>query len=294
MKLLITGSNGLLGQKIVNQCISRKIHFIASSIGENRNSICPIENYCSLDIRDMNSIKEVIQKHQPTHVVHTAALTNVDQCELNPIDCKELNVDATHKLWLVCKENGIHFQLLSTDFIFDGIKGNYSETDLPNPLSIYAQSKVDAEKLLINDFNKNWSIVRTIIVYGQGENLSRTNIICWAKESLANQQTMSIIDDQFRAPTWADDLAWACIQICFFNKTGIYHICGPETMSVYEIVCRVAKYFNFDIGLIKRTDSSTLNQPAKRPPKTGFDLSKSMKELGYKPKSLEQTLGLLK
>jgi dTDP-4-dehydrorhamnose reductase len=105
---------------------------------------------------------------------------------------------------------------------------------------------------------------------------------------------MSIIDDQFRAPTWADDLAWACIQICFLNKTGIYHICGPETMSVYEIVCRVAKYFSFDIGLIKRTDSSTLNQPAKRPPKTGFDLSKSMKELGYKPKSLEQTLGLLK
>jgi dTDP-4-dehydrorhamnose reductase len=104
---------------------------------------------------------------------------------------------------------------------------------------------------------------------------------------------MNIIDDQFRAPTWADDLAWACIRICELEKVGIYHISGPETMSIFEIVQRVALHFGLSTTTLNRTDSSTLNQPAKRPPKTGFDLSKARLDLGYNPKTLEQTLDLL-
>jgi len=293
MKLLITGSNGLLGQKIVNQCISRRIEFIATSKGENRNSKCPEDYYHSLDICDKNAVYDSLNAIKPTHVIHTAAMTNVDQCELNPKDCQEINVVATQNLWLASKELGIHFQLLSTDFVFDGIKGNYSENDKPNPLSIYAQSKVDAENLLLTSSNSEWSIVRTIIVYGQGESLSRTNIICWAKETLAKGQPMKIIDDQFRAPTWADDFAWACIRICELNKKGIYHISGPETMSVFEIVNRVANFYGLNAHVIEKTDSSTLNQPAKRPPRTGFNLAKSKTELGYNPKTLEETLALI-
>jgi dTDP-4-dehydrorhamnose reductase len=246
-----------------------------------------------LDICDNDAVYTCLSSEKPTHVIHTAAMTNVDQCELNPAECHEINVKATQNLWLASRILGIHFQLLSTDFVFDGAKGNYSEADKPNPLSIYAQSKLDAENLLLDSENNNWSIVRTIIVYGQAENLSRTNIICWAKESLGKQQTMKIIDDQFRAPTWADDLAWACIRICELNKKGIFHISGPETMSVFDIVTRIAKYYKLETSLIERTDSSTLNQPAKRPPRTGFDLTKAKTELGYAPKTLEETLGLI-
>lgn len=293
MKLLITGSNGLLGQKIVNQCLKHDIDFIATSKGENRNSNCPLKKYRNLDICNKEAVFQCLNSLRPTHLIHTAAMTNVDQCELNPNDCIEINVSATKTLWLAATQFGIHFQLLSTDFVFDGTKGNYSEEDKPNPLSVYANSKLDAEKLLTESSNFNWSIVRTIIVYGQGENLSRTNIICWAKETLGKNQPLKIIDDQFRAPTWADDLAWACIRICILSKKGIYHISGPETMSVFNIVTRVAKFYGLDTSIIEKTDSSTLNQPAKRPPRTGFDLKKAKIELGYSPKTLEETLKLI-
>ena len=230
---------------------------------------------------------------QPTHIIHTAAITNVDTCELNPEECELVNVTATRYLFEAAQKVNAHFQLLSTDFVFDGEKGNYKETDEPNPLSVYAQSKVDGEVLLLNSDYKNHSIVRTIIVYGVGNNLSRNNIICWAKEALSKGQLMNIIDDQFRAPTWADDLAWACLRICELDKTGIYHISGPETFSIYTIVERVANFYGLSTESLTKTDSSTLNQPAKRPPRTGFDLTKSRNDLGYNPKTIEETLKYL-
>lgn len=293
MKILITGSNGLLGQKIVKQLLKSNCSFLATSKGENRNPDCPEMNYASLDICDEHEIEALFQTFQPTHIIHTAAITNVDYCELNPEECNEVNYLASMKLFKAAQTINAHFQLLSTDFVFDGQKGNYSEEDKVGPLSVYAESKVNAEYGLIRDDYSNWSIVRTIIVYGTGNNLSRSNIICWAKEALSKGQEMNIVDDQFRAPTWADDLAWACIQICKLNKTGKFNISGPETLSIYSIVERVAKYFNFSTDKLKKSSSKTLNQPAKRPPQTGFDLTKARKELGYNPKTIEETLDLI-
>jgi dTDP-4-dehydrorhamnose reductase len=158
---------------------------------------------------------------------------------------------------------------------------------------VYAESKVNAEKILTDSVYQNWSIVRTIIVYGKAHNLSRSNIVLWAKDALVKGDPLSIVDDQFRAPTWADDLAWGCIAICRLNKTGIFHLSGPETMSIYTLVCRIAAHFNLSTEHIKPSKSSDIKQPAKRPPKTGFNLTKAEKELRYNPKKLEETLDLL-
>lgn len=292
-RILFTGSNGLLGNKIALQLVKKDTAFLATSKGVNRNSNVLDFQYASLDITKSNQLKRTIELFRPTHIIHTAALTNVDYCESNPELCHEVNVIATKNIFDLCHDQNIHFQLLSTDFVFDGKKGNYSENDTRNPLSIYAKSKVDAENLLMNSNYKNWSIVRTIILYGKAENLSRGNLVLWAKEALKKQTHIKVIDDQFRAPTWADDLAWACLKICELNERGIFHISGPETYSILEIVHKIAKFYNYSTACIEGVDTQTLNQPAKRPPKTGFDLEKAKTILGYCPMKLEQTLAFI-
>ena len=292
-RILITGSNGLLGQKLVHLFLSRQIPFLASSKGENRNPDCPEENYTNLDVTKPHEIESVLDSADFGWVIHTAAMTNVDQCEIDPSGCDKLNVDAVQYLWDACNKRDVHFQLLSTDFTFDGEKGNYNEEDTPNPIGYYGASKVKAETILRTDKNTNWSIVRTIIVYGTAHNMSRSNLILWAMDALPKGETMNIVDDQFRAPTWADDLAMGCWLVIEREQTGIFHISGPETKSILEWVLLVAKFFNWSTDMVNPIASSTLNQTAKRPPKTGFDLSKSRTILGYSPKKMEETLDVL-
>lgn len=228
MAILITGSNGLLGQKIVRQLLKKKVPFIASSKGENRNPDCPSDNYQSLDITQKAEINNVINQHNITAIINTAAMTNVDACEADNENCQKINVEAVNYLFEACINNRIYFVQLSTDFVFDGENGLYAEDDERNPLSVYAKSKTDAEDILLQNEYKKWSILRTIIVFGQGNNLSRSNIVLWAKEALHENKPLTIVEDQFRAPTWADDLAWACIKVVENEAKGIYHISGPR------------------------------------------------------------------
>ncbi|MBU2018403.1 MAG: SDR family oxidoreductase [Bacteroidetes bacterium] len=292
-KILITGSNGLLGQKIVKLCLSRGLSFVATSNGENRNSNCPKENYISMDITNPAQVREVIGKTKPSFIAHTAAMTNVDQCEVNPKECEKINVLGTKLLFDEAQKINAHLQLLSTDFVFDGEKGNYSETDKVHPLSVYARSKVEAENVLLKSTYQNWSIVRTIIVYGTGENLSRTNIVLWAREALKEEKPLNIVDDQFRAPTWAEDLAWGCLEIERRNETGIFHLSGPITRSILELVKEIADFYGLSTTNLNAISSKTLNQAAHRPPKTGFDLLKSRNQLGYDPLDIKEALDLL-
>lgn len=293
MLILITGSNGLLGQKIVKRCLKHAIPFLATSKGENRNPDCPEEHYVSLDICDELAITACFEKFQPTAIIHTAALTNVDYCEAHPEKCHQVNVLATGYLWEAAKQISAHFELLSTDFVFDGENGPYSETDTVNPLSVYARSKVAAENLLLNDEVTNWSIARTIIVYGIAHQLSRSNMILWALEALPKAQKMSLVNDQFRAPTWADDLAYGCVEIVLRQQQGLFHLSGPETIAVDDIVKRIALLLKCDTSAITSISSQTLSQAAHRPPKTGFDLTKAKELLDYEPMSIEATIPIL-
>lgn len=294
MKILITGSNGLLGQKLV-KLLSKKssVDFLATSSGENRVST-PKFNYRQLDITNKDQVLDLIREYQPDVVINTAAMTNVDACEKDRENCWNVNVHAVEYLLEACQNVGAKLIHLSTDFVFDGEDGPYSEEDEPNPLSYYGKSKYAAEQLLLNSGYKNWAIARTIIVYGVGENMSRSNIVLWAKGALEEGKPLTIVDDQFRSPTWADDLAMGCWLIAENDKRGIFHLSGKDFMSILDLVRRVAEFFNLDASKITPIKSDSLNQAAKRPPVTGFILDKAIKELGYNPHSFEEGLEQLK
>jgi len=295
-KILITGSNGLLGQKLVTALLkSNTFEINATSKGENRINNKAGYIYQSLDITNKQEVDALISKYTPDVIINTAAMTNVDACETQKGECWKLNVIAVEYLISAIEKfsHNTHFIQLSTDFIFDGKKGSpYTEEDAPNPLSYYALSKWEAEKRVMIS-NLRWAIARTIIVYGIVDNMSRSNIVLWAKEALTKGQKINVVDDQFRSPTLAEDLAAGCILIAKKEATGVYNLSGPKTLSVLEIVNAVAGYWKLDKSLITPSKSNTLNQAAKRPPRTGFIIDKAIKELGYAPHSFEEGLEIL-
>jgi dTDP-4-dehydrorhamnose reductase len=296
-KILITGSNGLLGQKLVYALRTRKnIQVIATSVGPNRLTQTEGYTYESLDITNKAEVFAIVKKQQPDVIINTAAMTNVDACESKREECWTLNVTAVqHLVDAITKgeKKDTHLIHLSTDFIFDGDKGSeYVETDKPNPQSYYALSKYESEKILQQSKIK-WAIARTIIVYGIVDNMSRSNIVLWAKDALSKGQKINVVDDQFRSPTLAEDLADGCILIADKGATGIYHLSGPETMSILTLVYRVADFWKLDKSVVTPSKSTTLNQAARRPPYTGFVIDKAKRELGYQPHSFEEGLAIL-
>jgi dTDP-4-dehydrorhamnose reductase len=292
-KILITGSNGLLGQKLVHKLKNHPdFNLIATSVGVNRIKDQNGYDYESMDIANRDEVLKVIDKYQPEVIINTAAMTNVDACEENQTKCWELNVTAVEHLIEACEMSQTHLIHLSTDFVFDGKSGPYKESDQPNPLSYYGKSKLASEELLQKSTIK-WSVVRTIIVYGIVEDMSRSNIVLWAKSALEKNEKLTIVNDQFRSPTLAEDLADGCILIAKKVKEGIFHISGKDFMSIVELVRRVAKHYELDDSLIVEISSDSLNQAAKRPPKTGFILDKAQSELGYNPHTFEEGMSIL-
>lgn len=295
MRILITGSNGLLGQKLVSALRGdASVDLLATSRGSDRTPDPLRSKYGAMDITVQVEVDAVFDAFKPEAVIHTAAMTNVDACELDPVACKLQNVTATGHLVRAAERHGSHFIHLSTDFIFDGLNGPYREEDAPAPLSVYGHSKLDAERIVIDSRLSKWAIARTIIVYGIAEGLSRSNVVLWAKSALEKGQPINVVDDQWRMPTLAEDLADGCIRIAKRGATGIYHLSGPDGMSILELVGRVGAFFGLDTSVVSPAKSDTLGQPAKRPPKTGFVLDKARHDLGYAPHGFEAGLAVLR
>ncbi len=293
MRILITGSNGLLGQKIIHQWSKNKDYdLIATSRGENRVLEVTGFEYCSLDISNREQVLDVVQKYNPDCIINTAAMTNVDQCEVEKEACMALNVDAVQYLLEACELENVFFLHLSTDFIFDGEAGPYDELATTNPLSFYGNSKLQAEQLIMNA-QCPWAIARTVLVYGITEGMSRSNIILWVKNSLEQGKSIQLVNDQWRTPTLAEDLAIGCLLICKLQAEGVYNLSGEELMNPYQMALATAEYFGLDTSLLQETDGSKFSQTAKRPPKTGFIIEKARKELGFEPKSFREGIAFL-
>jgi dTDP-4-dehydrorhamnose reductase len=284
-KILVTGSNGLLGQKLIEKLSKTdNLEVIATARGENRLPFAENYKFVSLDITKEEEVKTVVDTEKPDLIIHTAAMTNVDQCETEKDACWDLNVKAVEYLVEASKKHNSFFVHLSTDFIFDGKAGPYDEKAEANPLSFYGWSKYAAEKLVINSDLK-WAIARTVLVYGIAHDMSRTNIILWVKNSLEQGKSINVVNDQWRTPTLAEDLADGCILIAEKEAEGIFNISGKDLLNPFQMAIMTADYFNLDKSLITEVDGTKFTQPAKRPAKTGFILDKPIAVLGYNPKS---------
>jgi dTDP-4-dehydrorhamnose reductase len=293
-KILITGSNGLLGQKLLALLgQDENIQIIATSRGTPRAPLPANAVYISLDVSRADEVEKVVKLHRPDAIIHTAAKTQVDECELNPQDCYLQNVEAVRNVAQAAAQMGAFLLHLSTDFIFDGTAGPYKEEDTPNPISVYGKSKLEAEILIQSIKGLQWAIARTVLVYGYSPTLSRSNIVLWAMEALAQGKPIKVVDDQWRTPTLAEDLADGCARIVAQRAGGIWHLSGKELMTPYEMVLRIARYFGYPTDTVERADASSFTQPAKRPPKTGFIIDKAMTQLGYQPHSFEKGLALI-
>ena len=291
-KIFITGANGLLGQKLVSQLVEKgDFQVIASGKGECR---LPGKGfgYAPLDITNATEVEKTLAEIKPDILIHGAAMTHVDQCELNQEACYDANVNATRYLIRAAEAANSHFIFVSTDFIFSGEEGPLDESAEASPVNYYGETKLEGEQLVMAS-KTNWSIARTVLVFGIAHDLSRTNIVLWVKSSLEAGKEIQVVDDQFRTPTLAEDLAAGCILIAEKEAEGIFNISGPDFLTPYEMANITADYFGLNKELIKRADSTTFTQPAKRPLKTGFVITKAREQLGFEPKSFRTAIGIL-
>ena len=292
-KILVTGSNGLLGQKLIT-LISKEdnVVLVATARGENR---LPEGRYSyrSMDISDRNVVMEVIRSEKPDVVIHTAAMTHVDQCELNQEEAYRSNVTAVENIITACEAIDAFLLHVSTDFIFKGDNGVLTEEAKPDPVNYYGETKLIAEEKVMKS-KLRWAIARTVLVYGIAHDMSRSNIVLWVKNSLESGKNIQVVNDQFRTPTLAEDLAMGCWLIAKKEATGIFNISGNDLLTPYDIAIKTADAFGLDKSLISSTDSSTFRQPARRPLKTGFIIDKARNELGYKPHTFDEGLEVLK
>lgn len=292
-KLLITGANGLLGQKLVNLLTQQpNVELIATARGNNRLPFSEGYAYHSLDITDRQQVLDVIEKVKPDVVIHTAAMTDVDKCETQKDACWAQNVHAVEYIVEACQATGAFLVHVSTDFIFDGAAGPYDETAEANPISFYGWSKQAGESVVRHSAIR-WAIARTVLVYGIAHDMSRSNIILWVKKSLEDGKNIKVVTDQWRSPTLAEDLAMGCYLIADKEAEGIFNISGKEVITPYEMAIKTADYFGLDKSLIAQADASTFTQVARRPPRTGFVLDKARTVLGYDPHSFEEGIAVL-
>jgi len=292
-RILITGSNGLLGQKIV-ELLSQSRSYILHLVSSQEDSVFPADTapYTRVDIIDRKQVSRIIEEFQPDTIVNTAALTNVDSCESNREGAWKVNVHGVENLVHAGKLAGSHLIQLSTDYVFDGKNGPYSEDDRPNPLSYYGRTKLASENLLRTS-DISHTIVRTMVLYGSARKV-KPNFALWLVGELREGRPVKVVSDQVGCPTLVDDLAFGIAKIVELRKSGIYHMSGPEIVSRLAFAKELARIFQFDAGLITPQLTSALNQPAPRPLKSGFIILKAQVELNLSMSGVENGLLILR
>jgi dTDP-4-dehydrorhamnose reductase len=286
--ILITGANGFLGYYLTNALLSKGFTVLATGKSECRLSYQdrPGFIYEQMDITDPFAVHDIFEKYKPAIVVHAGAMTKPDECELNQWECYVINVEATLTLLANAEELKSFFLFISTDFVFDGEKGMYTEEDILAPVNFYGKSKAEAEDA-VKEYAFDWSIVRTCLVYGKPAT-GKQNILTVVKSKIENKEKYLVFNDQHRTPTYVEDFVKGIVTILEKKAKGIYHLSGKDLVTPYDMAIETAKHLQLDTSFIQKTTASDFVQPAKRPARTGLTIDKARKELGFNPVSFEE------
>ena len=290
MKILITGSNGMLGSVLASQLsINYKVFGIDIQPASLENSSL-IYHQC--DITNKNILQKIIDDINPTIIINCAAFTNVDGCETDIETARAVNVGGIANLIDILNGSNFHLIQISTDYVFDGTSGPYSEFDKTNPINNYGKLKLEAELELIQS-NVNWTIVRTNVLFS--DNLSEpASFVSWVYQNLIKNEKINVVNDQFGNPTYVHDLAYAIEKIIEQDAHGIYHYAGKDYINRFEFALQIADTFGLDNRLINKTTTRSLKQIAARPYKAGLKTDKIESELEISTYNLKDTLQAIK
>jgi dTDP-4-dehydrorhamnose reductase len=289
-RILIFGSNGMLGQRLTKYLFLQNVELLTSSFEDfsyNDNV-----DYKQCDITDRNKTKKLIFDFCPDFIINAAAYTNVDKSETERENAWRVNVKAVEYMAESARILDSHIIHISSDYIFDGENGPYLENVIPNPLGYYGRTKLASENVLKLYAVKS-TIIRTNVLYGP-THFGRPDFVKWVIDSLKNSNQIRIVTDQINNPTFLDDLVQAIIRILEIGKEGTYNIGGPDFLSRYDFTLKIADFFDLDKSLVIPIFTKDLNQPARRPLKSGLITIKAQSELGYRPHSIEETFRIIK
>ena len=282
MRVIVTGAGGLLGKKIVS--LVSKDHEV---IGVYHTSKPATDPYLLLDLSKLENVKE-IAKEKPDVIIHAAALTDVDKCEENPELAKLLNYEVTKEIAKI----PAYIVYISTDYIFDGEKGNYREDDKPNPINVYGLTKLMGEEAVKKA--EKYLIVRTSTPYGSNPASGKDNFALWLLKKLKNKERVKIVKDQITSPTLNTSFTLMLKEAIERRLTGVIHLADASQISRYEFSIALARVFNLNESLITSISMNELKWKAKRPKNSSLNVKKAMKLLNNKPLTVYEALRRLK
>lgn len=285
-RILITGASGLLGSKIV------KLAERCFEVIPTHNTRSFFKDSVKMDITNSAEVFQVVVKMKPNVVMHAAAETRVDQCEKDRKYAWKVNAEGTKNVAMACGKFNAKLIYVSTDYVFDGEKGLYVESDEPNPANYYGWTKLKGEEF-VRDNCQDYVIARTSVLYGWHS--WKKNFALWVMESLRRGEPITVVDDHYNSPTLADNLAEVLLEIVKTDLSGIFHTAGSERINRYEFAVKIAKNFDLDANMIRPVKMSELEMwIAKRPRDSSLCISKAKKQLKTKFLNVQESLRIMK
>lgn len=292
-KLLIIGANGFVGRRLL-QKYSADFNYNVFGCSKGKD-LLPTDkhHFTQVDLTDLIALEKYINKISPDVIVNAAALSSPQYCQENALVAQKVNVESVKVMSDYAERNNKFLVHLSTDFVFNGSRKRlYTEEDERGPQNYYGETKTKAEDILLASSCRH-AIARIEVVFGEHYPGQHGNIFTLVRNTLSCGQTLKVVNDQYRTPTFIDDVVWGIDAIINKEHTGVFHLAGPDYLSIADFAYRIARYFKLDESLIQPVSSQQLNDSVRRPRYSGLSIKKSKKTFGYNPSNIAKALSII-